>query len=174
MDHPAFEIIQCELKKCAQSLIAFYTSIPEDQIAVNEARMPDRLEETLLCSSIGLAGDQFKLSVVILATSQTIAPLCPMSGASTADWIGELANQLVGRLKNALIEYGHSGQLSLPSTLSGSGLSLWNKTDSPMTYFIETAAGRIILRLEAEVNASSEWTLSECTSAAAEGSMCFF
>lgn len=174
MAESAFEIIQRELIKCAQGLISFYTSIPEDDIAVEEAKMPDCLEETLHCSSIGLAGDEFKLSIVILAASHTIAPMCPIPGASTADWIGELANQLVGRLKNALIEYGHSGQLSLPVTLSGSGLSLWDKTLCPMTFFIHTQAGRVILRLEAEVQPESVWTPSECASAAAEGSMCFF
>ncbi len=100
--------------------------------------------------------------------------MCPIPGASTADWIGELANQLVGRLKNALIEFGHSGQLSLPVTLSGSGLSLWHKTECPMTFFINTEAGRVILRLEAEVDADSVWAPSECVSTAAEGSMCLF
>lgn len=174
MAESAFEIIECELIKCAKSLISFYTSIPEDDIAVEEAKMPDCLEETMHCSSIGLAGDAFKLSIVILAASRTIAPMCPIPGASTADWIGELANQLVGRLKNALIEYGHSGQLSLPVTVSGSGLSLWDKTLCPMTFFIHTQAGRVILRLEAEVQPASVWTASECASAAAEGSMCLF
>ncbi len=174
MADSAFEIIQVELTKCAQSLLSFYTSIPEDEIVVQEARMPDCLEETMHCSSIGLAGDEFKLSIVILASSGTIAPMCPIPGASTADWIGELANQLVGRLKNALIEYGHSGQLSLPVTLSGSGLSLWNKTECPVTYFIHTKGGRVILRLEAEVNPDSVWELCDSPSAAAEGSMCLF
>ncbi len=98
MDHSAFEIIQCELKKCAQSLISFYSSVsrrPDTSGSGSHARPAGR---DLALFVHWLAGDQFKLSVVILASSQTIAPLCPMANASTADWIGELANQLVGRL----------------------------------------------------------------------------
>ncbi len=174
MAESPLEIIERELIRCTQDLLAFYGTTPADEIDVRPSTMPDLLEETLHCSSIGLAGDEFKLSVVILAKSETIAPLCPIANASTADWIGELANQLVGRLKNALVDYGHTGQLSLPVIFSGSGLSLWDKTDCPMTFIVQTEAGRIIVRLEAEVDPSSVWVLTEADEAAAEGSMCLF
>ncbi len=150
------DIIQCELIKCIKSLLSCYSSLPEDQILVIALDKPDIHEERVVCSTIGLLGDQFKISLVILASDETVAHFCPIKGASTSDWIGELANQLGGRLKNALIEYGNEGQLSLPVTMSGLGISLWDETARPLNFRAVTNVGELIFRLEAEVEPESE------------------
>ncbi len=174
MANCALEIIESELGRCTQDLLAFYSSEPEERFEVIASPASDVLREFVDCSSIGLTGEYFKLSVVILAPRSTIAQFCPIPNASTADWIGELANQLVGRLKNALIDYGHEGRLSLPVTLSGSCIQLWNETASPKSYVVRTARGQIIVRLEAEVQPDSVWEPCENSGTAAEGSMCLF
>ena len=174
MAEAAVELIQCKLVQCIKCLLSFYSSLCEEQILVTALDKPDICEETLVCSTIGLIGDQFKLSVVILATSETIARFCPIKGASTTDWIGELANQLGGRLKNALIEFGNQGQLSLPVTLSGSSIRLWGETDAPVNFRVVTDLGEMIFRLEVEVEPGSVWELSQEPAVAAEGSMCLF
>lgn len=174
MPDSPFQIIETELVKCVKSLLSYYSSVPEDEIVVAPSSLADISQKTMLCSSIGLAGDEFKLSIVILASSATIQPLCPLPNPSTADWIGELANQLIGRMKNALITYGHSGQITLPVTVSGAGMTLYDETAHPATFCAHTAAGDLLVRLEALVDLQSVWEPTEDTSTAEEGSMCLF
>lgn len=174
MSDSATQIIERELAKCVQGLLSHYSTQAENEIAVELAPLPELNDDSLECSSISLTGEEFRLSIVLVAATATVTKLCPIKGASAADWIGEMANQLVGRLKNALIDYGHAGRLSLPVTLSCSSIRFWNETECPLHFIVRTSSGPLVLRLEAEIKPDSVWVFNEDTCAAAEGSMCLF
>jgi hypothetical protein len=64
------------------------------------------------------------------------------------DWTGELANQLVGRLKNALARFGVNVNLSIPVVVSGTGLSM-PPSASPIHCYhrYDSSYGRVAVRL---------------------------
>ena len=78
---------------------------------------------------IGFAGDNFKGALGLTASTKTIVATLPNPvGAliyssetkqSLDDWIAELANQLLGRIKARLIPYGIEAWLSEPVVLRG-------------------------------------------------------
>ncbi len=85
---------------------------------------------------IGFAGAQLKGTLVIVApmtmlreASALTQPSQPRSDNDLEDWLGEMANQLLGSIKGYLLPFGHSFQLSTPSTLRGVYLRLTNKEE---------------------------------------------
>lgn len=80
-------------------------------------------EEVLLpgapCGILGFTGDGVHGAIVLVASSELLAASCPVQGPASRDWVGELANQLVGRLKNHLILYGVDISLGTPTILRG-------------------------------------------------------
>jgi CheY-specific phosphatase CheX len=87
---------------------------------------------------IGFDGPQIRGSLMLICTFQAAARSRPAriggaaqlsSGVSrdwiiVRDWTGELANQLVGRVKNRLLVFGISFRIATPVALSGRGLAL--------------------------------------------------
>ena len=87
---------------------------------------------------IGFDGPQIRGSLMLICTFQGAARSRPArlggaaqlsSGVSrdwilVRDWTGELANQLVGRVKNRLLVFGIGFQIATPMALSGRGLAL--------------------------------------------------
>ena len=55
------------------------------------------------------------------------------------DWLGELTNQLLGRLKNGLLAYGVSYTLALPMVLHGLNIQIRN--ESKQVYKFQCAQG---------------------------------
>jgi CheY-specific phosphatase CheX len=87
---------------------------------------------------IGFDGPQIRGSLMLICTFQVAARTRPskLGGAAQLssgvsrdwilirDWTGELANQLVGRVKNRLLIFGIKFQIATPVALSGRGLAL--------------------------------------------------
>jgi len=74
-----------------------------------------------LISVIGFGGNQIRGSLVLGATAEPIALSMP-HGASARDWIGELANQLLGRVKTQLMRRGIEFHAVPPAVVSGEHL----------------------------------------------------
>jgi len=72
---------------------------------------------------MGFGGKQMRGSVVLAATDGPLAATNPCSSASQRDWICELANQLVGRMKLRLLSLGVEILLATPAGLTGVSLS---------------------------------------------------
>jgi hypothetical protein len=71
------------------------------------------------CGILGFNGDGLHGAIVLVASAELLAASCPVQGPGSRDWVGELANQLVGRLKNHLILYGVDISLGTPTILRG-------------------------------------------------------
>lgn len=74
--------------------------------------------EPLLSGVIGFVGSRVRGTCLLASTEPPIAASCPPGGRHR-DWVGELTNQLMGRLKSKLVARELSVELSTPIVLSG-------------------------------------------------------
>ena len=79
-------------------------------------------EELAVCGVMGFGGKLMRGALVLAATSEPLERTNP-DGGSQRDWICELANQLMGRVKNQLLSLGVEILLATPAGLSGDNLS---------------------------------------------------
>jgi len=115
------------------------------------------LQSAALVSIIGFSSTAISGSL-ILALPQAVAErTLPVPGASVSDWSGELANQLLGRLKNQLLKYQVVINMSLPVVLSGDGLKLLATRHQITRYYsFSSEFGKVFIRLDMEMSASLE------------------
>ena len=82
------------------------------------------LRSVKLISTIGFSSEALGGSLLLAVTDDLLQKTLPAPDASLADWCGELANQLLGRLKNQLLKYGVVVNLALPVVVSGGEFKL--------------------------------------------------
>lgn len=70
------------------------------------------------CGVMGFAGSKLRGSVLLAGTEEPFSRSRPAQG-ELRDWVGELTNQLVGRLKLQLLERGTRIALSTPVVIQG-------------------------------------------------------
>ena len=75
-------------------------------------------DERLLSGSMGFVGRHVRGTCLLATTEKTLADSCPTQG-KLRDWIGELTNQFVGRLKIKLLACGVEVFVTTPIVLSG-------------------------------------------------------
>jgi hypothetical protein len=75
-------------------------------------------ERPLLSGVIGFVGSRVRGTCLLAGTEAPIAASCP-PGGRLRDWVGELTNQLMGRMKSKLVARDLSVELSTPIVLSG-------------------------------------------------------
>ena len=140
---------------------------------------------------IGFEGPQIRGSLMLICTFQVAARTRPTrlgsasqlsSGVSrdwilVRDWTGELANQLVGRVKNRLLVFGIKFQIATPVALSGRGLALAvQKPANARTIAFGRGEDsvRIVIELAAEPPLSSTMPTPGVEEAAREGDVIEF
>jgi len=103
-----------------------------------------------LCGILGFTGDKLCGSVVISATPEAIACSNPIGDGATRGWVAELANQLVGRFKNALLRGGVEIALSIPVVLTATQLMPLPQTEvGPVRLIVGPGSLTIWLEIEA-------------------------
>jgi hypothetical protein len=95
---------------------------------------------------------------VMLAAPQATVQSAAPKDAGARDWVGELANQLVGRLKAKLMARGATIALSTPVVLRGVKLSPLPRTDVEPVVF-DSPSGKVLVWLEVEIE--DEFKLGE-------------
>lgn len=105
--------------------VADYAPEPEGaaQVAVKS--------DQLYSSSLGFSGPAIKGALVVTTYADALAATSPQrefndkfETADHVDWIGEMANQIVGNLKRILGAYGVNFTLGTPVVVGGSGYKL--------------------------------------------------
>ena len=81
-----------------------------------------RNSDVNLLSVIGFAGKEISGTLVLGATREPLARSKP-NRASDRDWIAELANQLLGRIKNKILRRGIVFYAMPPAVVSGEHLA---------------------------------------------------
>ncbi len=115
------------------------------------------LQSVQMISMIGFSSQALSGSLLLALPDAIVDRTLPAPDASLADWSGELANQLLGRLKNQLLKYQVVINLSLPVVVSGAGFSLPSKTRQLTRYFSFVCdEGRMFVRMDMELCPSIE------------------
>lgn len=108
-------------------------------------------DEVMFSGVMGFVGEAVRGTCLLAAPQGTVIAAAPRQ-ASARDWVGELANQLVGRLKAKLMARGATIALSTPVVLRGVKLSPLPRTDVEPVVF-ESTAGKVLVWLEVEIEA---------------------
>ena len=75
--------------------------------------------ELLFCGVVGFSGDQMRGTLLLATSREPLGRTSPTTDASLREWIAELSNQLLGRVKNKLFVHGVTLHLSTPIVLRG-------------------------------------------------------
>jgi len=75
-------------------------------------------DERLLSGSMGFVGQKVRGTCLLATTEKSLSASCPTQG-KLRDWIGELTNQFVGRLKTKLLAAGVEVFVTTPIVLAG-------------------------------------------------------
>lgn len=128
-------------------------------------------DEVMYSGVMGFVGESVRGTCLLAAPHGTVLAAAPQA-ASARDWVGELANQLVGRLKAKLMARGATIALSTPVVLRGVKLSPLPRTDVDPVVF-ESTAGKVLVWLEVEIE--NDFQLGEERAlSAAEGELLVF
>ena len=108
-------------------------------------------DETLLCGVMGFAGGSVR-GTCLLAANRAPIELSSPSKNRTRDWIGELTNQLLGRLKRKIVRHDLDILLTTPLVLSGVHLRPLPRVDLAPRVF-SAGSGSILVWVEVEAAA---------------------
>lgn len=90
-------------------------------VAVSETGK-ERIEPAAPSCAIGFLGQSLTGTVVLTADPEVLRHSKPLETSADRDWLGELTNQLMGRVKNRLLAYGVEVQPTTPVVLRGERL----------------------------------------------------
>jgi hypothetical protein len=131
-----------------------------------------------LIAMIGFSSNALSGSLLMALPNEILERTLPAPDSNLADWGGELANQLLGRLKNQLLHYQVAINLSLPVVVTGGGFSLPAKTRMVTRYMsFVSEVGRMFVRMEMEILPNVELVREQQKSAEAgmdEGELLLF
>jgi CheY-specific phosphatase CheX len=115
--------------------------------------------EFFLASVIGFTGRDVRGTLVVALTEQLSGSSNPIAGADPAgsatsvtqrDWVGELSNQLLGRIKLELLRAGVEIYLNLPAVLRGQHLApLPREQLKPLKFAMADGAVAVWVEVEA-------------------------
>ena len=116
-----WKVVHGLLTGCCQAL---FEGVGLTLTVIGKDASPARSGERL-AAFIGFSGDEMRGAITLDLPSALVAQVHPSASARAldkddlCDWAGELANQLLGRLKNSLTCYSVLLQLSTPSCVWG-------------------------------------------------------
>jgi hypothetical protein len=129
----------------------------------------------LMCGVIGFTGPQLRGTVILACNDAPLIASNPVPGSELRDWIAELTNQLVGRIKNRLLTYGAEIYITTPVVLRGEHLApVPRHKISPQSF---VTAGKGVVCVWTEVEAADGFALVQSEDAeqgASEGDAMMF
>jgi CheY-specific phosphatase CheX len=140
------------------------------RLAPSQGGWPES-EDVMFSGVMGFVGESVRGTCLLAAAQATVEAAAPKNAAAR-DWVGELANQLVGRLKAKLMARGATIALSTPVVLRGVKLSPLPRTDVAPVVF-ESVAGRVLVWLEVEIKDDFQFGEQRAL-AASEGELLVF
>ena len=111
-------------------------------------------DEPVLSGVMGFVGGCLRGTCLLAGGEGPIHASCPQGGR-VRDWIGELTNQLVGRVKAKLLSRGIEVALTTPIILSGARLQPVPRGALRPTVF-DSATGSVLVWIEAEAGGKLE------------------
>jgi CheY-specific phosphatase CheX len=106
---------------------------------------------------IGFSGDGFGGSLGFAAEHSFVNKVFGESDTLLSDsWLGEIANLLLGRLKNSLLTYGVEYRLSIPMVLHGLQLRVRGDEGRLTQYQFKSDSGHVCIWVDANWNLEKE------------------
>ena len=109
-------------------------------------------------------------SSLLIADGTSVLGLCDLPDADPSDWLGELNNQLVGRMKNRLLRSSVNLQISPPVPVVG----FTRDRRAVVGWEVEWAGGRLTACLGLTVAPGVAFETDDAVEVAAEGTLCLF
>ena len=119
MRNPDNSLLDDLVFDCAAQLFAAYELPVEPR---DRDAFPTN-ERLAFCAVMGFGGKEMRGALVLASTPEPLERTNPGALDSQRDWICELSNQLMGRVKNRLLPLGVEVHLATPAGLSGDNLS---------------------------------------------------
>jgi chemotaxis protein CheX len=123
MDQPSWTVAHELLASCCTSL---FESRGETITRVTTGETSPERKGQRVATFVGFSGNQLRGAIMLDLPLDLVAHLHPSAATNPdidkddlCDWAGELANQLLGRLKNGLSRHAITLQMSTPSTVWG-------------------------------------------------------
>jgi CheY-specific phosphatase CheX len=129
-------------------------------VAVQRASDEDQpvSPDFLLCSVIGFTGRDIRGTLVLALTEELSGLSNPIAGANPGasndrmtqrDWVGELSNQLLGRIKIELLKSNVEIYLNLPAVLLGQHLAPLPRAQlKPLKFTLAKGAAAVWIEVE--------------------------
>jgi len=162
-------------------MVEFFNSygLPCAPLTATERRAPDEARPDI-GSIISLRGRHVRGGLAFLAPADLIARLLPVPDpqlvdAQVRDWCSEMANQLLGRLKNKLAAYGIDFDVGTPTCFSGQGIRLVFVPDAEgICLAFEAASSQMQVYLDCSLEPGALAVQTERLRAATEGEVMLF
>lgn len=160
MKQELWDKLRSPLEGCCEALLSTYGV---DVHVIGEAA-ESRLTDDGMAAFIGFTGDMVRGSLAICAPTSLIARAVPVPRDDTPqevvymDWICELSNQLLGRLKLHVARHGVVLSLSTPNAVCGRNLHSIGRPDAARTLRFRADDGTIFfVEFEAETTTAFVW-----------------
>lgn len=131
---------------CAEMLSGHGKQLEESAAAADVAA-----HERTLVASVGLSGQDVKGALVVMGGPEFFRSIYPAELArgtiaedDLADWAGEMANQIVGRLKNRFCRRGLDFSISTPTVIRGVRLQVCGGEQSSGIHRTLAVAGQAV------------------------------
>jgi hypothetical protein len=158
------EQIEAIVGECCVNLFSDYGV----EMIAADAALPANLQ---FCATVGLTGSHIRGSL-LLATTHEPLELAGDEPRILRDWIAELANQMVGRIKNRLIGMGTTIFYSTPVMLRGEHLA--PLIHQPPSLLFRANGGVVSVWFDVDVDPALVLAESRDTVAAREGEALLF
>lgn len=165
----ASETIFEQFRTAVVDLIQHYSSeAPE----ISAETMPSKADD--ITSLVGVGGEFVTANISLTGTASSALSLCKDQPDDPCDWIGELGNQLAGRFKNKLEQYGIKTQLTTPAIITGRALSVSTPSTVHFSVVAATCGCHLMTRLNIELNPQLEIQVLNKSASMVEGAIELF
>lgn len=165
------------------SVVEFFQSIGISDISAQDPEACKPSNSKGYSASLGFTGDHIKGALVVVGDEDLLKDTNPqkdfgkpLTEADSADWIGEIANQIVGALKRHTLGYNVGFMLSTPTVVSGHSLDLIKtQKPEPLILCFKVAEHMVHINFRATLSAEAKFEGDpQKTEQAAGGDALFF
>lgn len=147
------EVIDQAVTSSCTSLFADY-SLPLER--VDAGTLTDAFD-IVFCGIVGFTGDQMRGALLLATSKEPLGRTLPSSDASLREWIAELSNQLLGRIKNKLVAHGVTLHMSTPTVLRGQHIAPVSSTPI-VPYTFSSGGGVVCVWIDVEIMSGVDLT----------------
>ena len=106
--------------------------------------------DIVFCGIVGFTGDQMRGALLLATSAEPLGRTLPSTEASLREWIAELSNQLLGRIKNRLVSHGVTLHMSTPTVLRGQHIAPVSSTPI-VPYAFSSGGGMVCVWIDVEL-----------------------